>query len=489
MKKMTTELFIENAIKKYGDKFGFEKTVYVDSSTKVIITCPIHGDQLVYPSVFLNGSKYGCPECSGLKKWDTNKFIRESNVVHGGKYDYSKTKYVNKRTDVEIICPLHGPFWQNPHNHIAQKQGCPVCGKRYAKEWNKGNYTHFIAESKNRFGDIYEFPNIETLYENSHSTILIKCKKCGNVFEKIACDHLTSPHGGCLHCYANKSRGEEEIGEFLTSLLGGDNVVFRNRKILHNSEIDIYIPSQKIGIEYNGVYWHSENKGKGRNYHLYKTEEARNNNIGLIQIFEDEYLLRKDIVLSKIRHILKQDCLEKIYARKCKVSEIDYKKSSEFLNENHIQGPAKSTIYLGLFYENALVSVMTFIKRGKEWELNRFASDITKNVIGAGGKLFTYFIKHYNPERVKSFADRRWTIDEKSNLYTNIGFKFEKYIAPDYKYVVKNGVLRQHKFNFRKNILSKKYGFPLTMTETEMMRELGAMKVYDCGLIKYVWEK
>lgn len=487
MVKTSQEEFIEKAKRKFGDRFDYSKVNYLNSQTEVCIICPDHGEFWLRPNTFLN-SVHGCPECSGLKKWDTDKFIKKAREVHGDKYDYSKSIYVNKRSDVEIICPIHGPFWQTPHNHIGQRQGCPECGKKYAKEWRKGNYLDFIDESVKRFGEIYEFPNIESLYENSHSKILIKCKKCGNTFEKIACDHLTSPHGGCLHCYANKSKGEEEISEFIKNLLTGEEVLVRNRSVLKNSELDIYVPSRHMAFEYDGVYWHSDKK-KGKNYHLFKTEECENAGISLVHIFEDEYLEHKDIVLSKIRYLLKSADFERVFARKCIVKDISYTEASTFLDKNHIQGRAKASVYLGMFYRGEIVSVMLFLWRDGVWELNRFASDITKNVIGAGGKLFSYFQKKYSPEKVKSFADRRWTVNKERNLYIALGFKLEKCTSPDYRYVLNSETTRRHKFNFRKNILHKKYGFPLTMTETEMINELGVNKIYDCGLIKYVWNK
>ncbi len=153
---------------------------------------------------------------------------------------------------------------------------------------NAYDYQSFIDESRDRFGDIYEYPNIENEYSNSHSKIHFKCKKCGNVFTKIACDHLTSPHGGCLLCYSNKSKCEEEIGEFIQGLFG-DEVILRGRDILDRYELDIYIPSLKIGIEYNGLYWHREEK-KGKYYHLNKLQMCNQKGIKLIQIFEDEYI-------------------------------------------------------------------------------------------------------------------------------------------------------------------------------------------------------
>lgn len=122
-----------------------------------------------------------------------------------------------------------------------------------------------------------------------------------------------------------------------------------------------------------------------------------------------------------------------------------------------------------------------------DWELVRFTVSGEYNCIGVGGKLFSTFIKNENPNYVKSFADRRWT-QNKNNLYTNIGFTLEGIVPPDYRYVL-NGIERIHKFNFRKNILHKKYNLPISMTENEMVRKIGAYKIWDCGLLRYVWKK
>jgi len=415
-------------------------------------------------------------------------FVKRSNDIHGLKYDYSEVEYKNHRTKVKIICPIHGEFWQTPKRHMLG-QGCPECGKRYAAEWRKNDYKTFIASSIERFGDRYEFPNIENEYENSHSKITIKCKKCGNEFVKIACDHITSPNGGCGHCYGGKSKPEEEIGEFIKLNVGEDaKISFNDRTILTGNEIDIVVEDKNIAFEYNGLYWHSN---KSKNYHLMKTESCERKGIRLVQIFEDEYLKHKDIVLSKIKHILGNDYgLEKIYGRKCIVREISYKESREFLDNNHIQGHSKSTVYLGAFYNNMLIGVMTFTKNGEDkWELSRFATDIHKRSIGVAGKLFSYFVKKYKPNEVKSFADRRWTVDSETNLYNRLGFKLEKVLAPDYKYYLKGGDSRIHKFGFRKKILHKKYGLPLDLKESEMAKIIGASKIYDCGLYKYVWTK
>lgn len=487
--KVGKEGFIERSKEKFGGMFDYSQVKFVNMSTKVTLICKKCGNSFdVVPSSHL--ARKGCPYCVGLKQWDTDFFIKKSKELNGDRYSYEKTVYVNKRTPVIITCPIHGDFEQNPHNHISQRQGCPQCGKKYAKEWRKNDYQHFVEESQKRFGDTYEFPDIDELYENSHSKILIKCKQCGNVFEKIACDHLTSPHGGCLNCYAQQSKAEIEIGEFIKGLLPNEEVLFRQRGIISNMELDIFIPSRKLAVEYNGVFWHSEANGKDKNYHLQKTEACAAKGISLIQIFEDEYILHKEIVCSKLAHFLHVAKLPKVYGRNCKIREISSMEAKAFLEKNHIQGYAKASIYLGAFCDDEIVGAMSFLRNGKEneWELNRFASDIKKNSCGVGGKLFYYFIKNYSPDEVKSFADRRWCFKEE-NLYTKLGFKKEKVLAPDYRYLMGGKCIRHHKFGFRKSILSKKYGLPMTLTESEMAKAIGANKIWDCGLIKYVWKK
>lgn len=126
-----------------------------------------------------------------------------------------------------------------------------------------------------------------------------------------------------------------------------------------------------------------------------------------------------------------------------------------------------------------------------KWNLNRFATNDKYFIYGIGGKLLKYFTTNYKFDEIKSFAERRLTPNYNNNLYTKIGFTMTDIQSPDYRYYNQkvDRYKRFHKFNFRKQILNKKYGFPLTMTETEMTKKLGYSKIWDCGLIKYVYKK
>lgn len=427
-----------------------------------------------------------------MRKLNQEEFIKKSNIAHNNKYDYSKSVYTTKRDKVIITCPIHGDFTQCAGHHM-RGQGCPECGKLYASTWRQNDYIHFIQESQKRFGDSFEYPAIQSEYLNSHSKITFHCKKCGNIFVKIACDHLTSISGGCTKCNCNSSNAEIEIANFVKTIVNNpETLMFNNRTLLNGKEIDIVIPELRIGIEYNGLFWHSEDR-KGKTIHLEKLEMCKKKGYKLIQIFEDEYQNHKDIVEHKLMHLLQHNVeLPKIPARKCKIYNIQANDAKLFLNTYHIQGFVSSTQYYGAFYQDKLIGVMSFKinKRGSnDWELTRFATNYNYVCQGVGGKLFKHFIRIVNPDSVKSFADRRWTINEDNNLYKQLGFKFEKYTLPDYRYMMSGNGTRYHKFGFRKHTLLKKYPDKLTadMTESEMCEKIKAYRVWDCGLIKYIW--
>lgn len=134
-KRKTTLEFIEESIKIHDDKYDYSKVEYFNSSTKVEIICKKHGVFSQRPNDHLSGQC--CPKCIGNHKKDTKSFINDSVNIHGDKYDYSDVEYINARTKVKIICPIHGKFWQRPNGHLSG-QGCLKCTKV------NGTYSHSI---------------------------------------------------------------------------------------------------------------------------------------------------------------------------------------------------------------------------------------------------------------------------------------------------------------------------------------------------------
>lgn len=491
--RSSKEEFINKAINIHGNKYIYDKVIYIKSNKKVIISCPIHGDFLQTPNSHLAGR--GCPKCgkntlSEKFSFSTEQFIEKARKIHGDKYDYSKVNYVNYKTPITIICPIHGEINITPQNHL-RGCGCPKC--RYINMGQTQSLTteQFIQKSKELHGDKYDYSKVE--YKGYDIPVTLICPIHGE-FKQTPDSNLQG--SGCSKCGSTLSKCEDEIFLFLKSKMKGNNIIERDRNVLGNKqEIDIFIPSKKIAIEYDGLIWHSEKYGKDKKYHLNKTEKCKENGIGLIHIFEDEYYYHKNIVLSKLSHIIGCDNnLAKAPARKCVVKEIGIQETKEFMENNHIQGFSRGTIHIGAFFKGELIGAMSLIELNKyknNWELVRFATKNDYVCQGIGGKIFSYFIKNYNPDYVKSFADRRWTLNEDNNFYIKIGFIKSGYIKPTYWYICNKleKYKRYHKFNFRKNILHKKYGFSLDMTENEMTEKLGIYKIWDCGLIKYEWYK
>lgn len=413
-----------------------------------------------------------------------NEIITLSNEIHENKYDYSLIKeYKNDRIKYPIICPEHGVFYQTFNNHIKNKQGCPICGRLQCDKKRTKTFEEFYQKATLIHGDTYVY-NDENYIKNNIK-IGITCKKHG-VFYMTPANHLQGQQ--CPKCCFNNSKGENELLDFITSLMG-EKVIQRDRTILKGEELDILIPNEKIAFEYNGLHWHSE-LIKDKNYHLNKTKKCEKQNIKLFHIFEDEWIKKQNILKSMIRNLFNKT-ENKIFARKCVIKEVSSKDALIFLEKNHLQGKCNSSIRYGLYYNNKLVSLMTFGKsrhfignNNYQWELLRFCNILNTNVIGGASKLFKHFVKIHNPNSVVSYADRRWS---NGNLYDKIGFVKYNESAPNYYYVI-NGK-RYYRFNFRKSILVKKYNCPLEMSEHEFCFSQKWYRIYDCGCLCYKWEK
>ncbi len=294
------------------------------------------------------------------------------------------------------------------------------------------------------------------------------------------------------------SSGELEIFEFLKE--NGLNVEkSKNRKLLEGKEIDIVINEKRLCIEYNDLYYHTEKMGKHQNYHLDKTFDCLALGYNLIHIFEDEWVLKKNIVKSKLLYLLdiKQNT-KNIGARKLLIKEIDSKTKSVFLDNNHLQGNDKSKINYGAYFNDELLSVMTFNEtrnmtknNTNEYELSRFCVKQNHSLPGIASKFLKKFINEFKPESIISFSDRRWTLDPNNNLYTKLGFKLDKILKPNYTYYNSkvNKYKRFHKFNFgKKNLKIKFPDADHTKSEYEIMKSMGYEKIWDCGLFKYKLE-
>lgn len=326
--------------------------------------------------------------------------------------------------------------------------------------------------------------------------VTIKCHKCSHTYDINS--HLLHErmmifkNNPCLKCNRLNYRKnmENDFIDFILSLTD-EEYLRGKRKELGGKEIDISFPRLKLGFEFNGVYWHSmENPRMSINYHQNKKDLSLSKGIDLILIYEDEWKYKREIVESIIKN--KFFLNEKIYARKCIIKKVNKNDKDIFLKENHIQGTAISSMNYGLYRDDILVAIMTFSglrravgnsKKDGSYEMIRFCNKIGTHVIGGASRLFNAFIRDNDPNHIISFANYDRSCGD---LYYKLGFILDKKTKPGYYYVV-NG-RREHRFNYRKDILVK-LGYDSKKTESEIMSELGYWKIYDSGNLKFIWKK
>ena len=305
--KKGQEEFIEKAKQIHGNKYDYSKVKYVNNRTKVRIICPIHGEFWQEPSAHVN-QKCGCPKCVNknkpleevlnkckeihgdkydyslitspilLKKqkikcnkcgnifevdlnshihnkrgckhcshrsyaYTTEEYVQRAKQIHGDEYDYSKVKYINKNTKICIVCPIHGEFWMTPDKHVNAKQGCPKCAKNH-----KMDTKSFIDKAKQIHGEEYDYSKVE-YFGNEHKVCIV-CNVHGEFWQ--------TPHGhlnghGCPMCHEEKNVNEIKLLNFIKNNLNEEVISQYKEDWLSGQTLDIYIPSKKIGIEYQGI--------------------------------------------------------------------------------------------------------------------------------------------------------------------------------------------------------------------------------------------
>ena len=483
--------FTSKANERHAHFYDYELPVTnFNSKSKIDIICPIHDKFVQEANNHLMGK--GCPKCAVIKRSDARKggdpddFIKKAKSVHGHIYDYNFVKYVNPKTKIDILCPKHGVFTQRPDSHLAGS-GCRKCSNEKNSIVQKSNTAEFVEKAKKIHGDKFSYDNVD--YKGCLNTIAIKCDIHGE-FKQAPRDHLTGR--GCRKCSLMGSKQEDFIENFL--IQNGIEYIKNDRTVISPKELDFIIPSKKIAIECHGLYWHSTEKKIDKKCHLNKLNDCNSNGYRIVQIFEDEIMFNPNIVITRLKNLL--GLIKKsIPARKCKVFEINKSLCSRFLKKYHIQSSDKSSTRLGLFYKNKLVSVMTFSKprsslgcsKKYSWELVRFCSISHFKVIGAAGKLFSFFVKNYLNfgDVLVSYADRRWS---EGDVYKKIGFTFSHNTSVNYWYFKPNDLKRLHRFSFRKSIISKLGNFK-NMTEPQIMKQLKYYKIYDCGNMCFIYTK
>lgn len=382
------------------------------------------------------------------------------------------------------------------------KRGCPVCsGNRVlagfndlattypeiAAEWHPARNGSLTAEQVNAGSNCkvwwlcpegHEWEAVVNNRKNGAG-----CFECSYSDSKRILQHKTPTVGVNDFASVHPALAEQEVVDFITSL--GLTVVQSDRSVLNGAEVDLWIPEKNVGIEFNGVYWHNDSR-KTVKYHFNKWSVARGKNVQLLQVWEDDWLLRKSVVKSMLAHKLGVSAASRVFARKTSVTVLDKQETEEFLEANHIQGFASGSLYVGLKDSaGALVAVMVLKKEagsdGRVLNIIRYATAV--NVVGGFTKILSHVERSTDVVSFVTFSDH---MVSDGRLYESNGFVADKVLPPDYMYVVKG--VRRHKFGYRLERFRKdpELEWVEGLTERELADLNGLKRVWDAGKTRWV---
>jgi hypothetical protein len=493
--KWTQELFIREAERIHEGKFDYSKTEFKTINDKVEVRCssnahegevatfhPIAGDHI------RKGT--GCPRCKSIalakrikevRGLTLESFLNRAKDVHGDRYDYSEVVVTRANDPVKVTCREHGPFYPTPQNHLNSGTGCPECGKESSREKRVLSITDFVARSEVIHGKKYDYSNVT--YSKLHDFITICCPIHGD-FHQVAYDHLAGH--GCSKCAETITGPHREIVE----LLERKGIRCESEVKVNGWQIDILCSDLNIGIEYNGLRWHSETFRGNSAYHLTKTLSAEQAGVHLIHVWEDDWLYSKQKTSD---WLLRQLGISetKLNARSLRASQISWTQACAFVSKYHMQGqPSPCEYCYGLFEGGVLQAAMLLSKKTrsdldeKEVCLERFCS--AGSIRGGFSKLLKAFLRDHEGEfsRVVSFSDRSWS---KGEVYAKNGFSLISHSSPRYWWV--KGQRRFDRRGFQRKYLAEKLeNFNPELSEAKNCYANGYSKLYDCGISKWVLE-
>lgn len=415
-----------------------------------------------------------CKICDNFVKWDhTVQNFREFCSTNCSSKD---AKIQTKREETNLI--NHGVKHPASSKVINDKRKRTLL-ERYGVEHQ--NQRHMETES---LLTLQNKNKLNTLIEKSSTfEIADELNVSQSVVSKYLRFHnLTSPR-------KPSSASEREIFDFIASNVQS-KIICNSRQIIPPKEIDIFIPDLNLAFEFNGLFWHSDLAGKNKHYHINKTLMCERKNIRLIHIFEHKWRENSKLIKSRVLNLLNSNP-NRIFARKCSiVDRVETKVAKEFFTKNHIQGFSPASYYIGLIHNNKLISLMSFGKsrytKKYDFELIRFCSEANHSVVGGASKIFSYFIKKYNPQSIITYSDKTWNT---GNVYQKMGFNFSHASKPNYYYFNNtNCELVYSRVKFQKHKLQKTLNvFNPLLTEWENMKNNNFNRFWDCGNDVFVW--
>jgi len=320
-------------------------------------------------------------------------------------------------------------------------------------------------------------------YKYSKSLHPWECKTCATIFNDTIANG-SNPR--CPKCFpASVSKPQQEIINFIQSELD-ETLLINDRRIIYPLELDIVIPSKKLSIEVNGVYWHSEKSQTFENNHLQKKQKlAKEVGYDVIFILDSEWYYHQELVKSRIRSKLGK--CKTIMARKCNINLVPHQVAKSFIQNNHIQGKDNATIYLGLYHTNILMAIMSFGKsrynKNFEWELLRYCTTQNYSITGGAQKLLKYFENTFLPKSIITYSDNRWNT---GNLYNHLGFNYDGETGLGYCYVDNRGNMHSRQSMQKHKLMTKLENYNSDLTAHQNLQQHGYYRLWNAGNKRWI---
>jgi DNA-directed RNA polymerase subunit M/transcription elongation factor TFIIS len=482
--------FISKSKKVHGDTYDYTKVSIDRKTDEAVIVCKIHGK--FRQRAFSHQQGYGCKKCGAETASEKLTGKKSSRKLTGPQvlsriaklhptYDLSKAEYIDLETPLQIRCRSHKSwFYQKPRNALyirkegKRGQGCPKCHSEATASNVKLTLQEFQERVSSRYGKALNVVS----YKGMQDTAVVFCRTHGN-FETNRAQDFYLYGRGCPKCNPHVvSYLENKLAENFPGTVRNDRSL--------GFELDLYWPRYRLGVELNGVYWHST-KFKADSYHRNKTEKAKQHRVRVLHFWGSEVQGKFDLVKSMI-HAKLGSTANRVGARKLDVRPVNSTEANLFFDDNHLQGSCVHKVAFGLYSGKELLACASFAKprfnKTFEWELIRFAVRKDWSIPGAASRLLSAFEKTFAPKSLLSYANLRFSTGK---LYRKLGFEFSHQTAPNYWwYLPKHGILSRYKTQKHKlrSILGKH--FDPNLSETAMLEKQRAFKLFDCGNLVYV---
>jgi very-short-patch-repair endonuclease len=403
-----------------------------------------------------------------IKKWCDNACYWKSNQVKGDQFkrDYIKANSKRKATMIQ----KYGVEYNSQRNNVKLLLGQHCSDDTWKQKARERGLEQFDYIDRDTF-------TIDKLAEMNQT---MSCPAIANI---VGCSpsyvHQTLTKAGIAVRQVASSKEENTICQFLDSI--GIEYRRHDRSIINPKEVDIFIPEYSLAIEVNGLYWHSELNGIDSKYHLWKTDTCKQTGVRLLHFWDFEVNNKLAIVKSMISSILGGN--SKLYARNCKVIEVEREAEKKFISDNHLYGYTPSSICIGLEFANELVMVMSFRKprfsKIADYEILRLCSKNGVSVVGGASRLFS----RRPSDSIVTYADRRFS---DGKVYEKLGMNLVSINKPAYHYT-KDYTTLMHRMKFQKHKLPAILeSFDCDRTEWQNMQANGFDRVWDCGTLSFL---